>query len=136
MSTKRGKQKFLLKHSVFCSRFHANKWLSDTKDDKQLFAELFPPKPPLNRKKEREKLTSLKSYYYCLVEIYSIKVKTADVQQMSTIDNIQMFIHGSNGQIDKILLKDHAKSEQEKLFQRGSLDQFEIKHHDIGNVRL
>ena len=47
--------------------------------------------------------------------------------KLEQIDNIEMNIHGSNGQIDKLLLKDHVKSNE---------NQFEIKHQDIGNVRI
>jgi hypothetical protein len=68
--------------------------------------------------------------------MYSITVTTADVQQTETIGNVEMNIHGSNGQIDKILLKDHVKSNENQLFQKGSSDQFEITDKDIGNVRI
>jgi hypothetical protein len=65
-----------------------------------------------------------------------VTVQTADVQRAETIDNIEMSIRGSNGQIAKMKLKDHTKSNDKQLFQRGSADQFEIKQKDIGNVRI
>ncbi|CAF2520074.1 unnamed protein product [Rotaria sp. Silwood2] len=96
-------------------KFTVNKWLSSTKDDQQLFVEL-----------NRDEIPSL--------EIYSVTIQTADVQQTDTIENIEMIIHGSNGQIDKILLKDHIKSDEQQIFQQGSLDEFEIKDEDIGDI--
>jgi hypothetical protein len=63
-------------------------------------------------------------------------VKTVDVQRTDAIDNIEMSIYGSNGQIDKILLKDFVKLNEQKIFQKESFDQFEIKEKDIGNVRI
>jgi hypothetical protein len=47
-----------------------------------------------------------------------------------------MNIHGSHGEINKILLKDFVQSNEQEIFQKGSLDQFEIKEKDIGNVRI
>jgi hypothetical protein len=98
--------------------------LSPTKDDKKLFIELNreEPRPPTPPQKTEN--------------IYLVTVQTADVQQTETIENIEMNIHGSNGQIDKLLLKDHVKSNENKLFQKGSSNHFEIKHQDIGNVRI
>jgi hypothetical protein len=63
-------------------------------------------------------------------------MKTIDIQRTDVIDNIEMSIHGSNGDIDKILLKDFVKVNEQRIFQKGSLDQFEIKQKDIGNVRI
>ncbi len=68
--------------------------------------------------------------------MYLVTVQTGDGQQEITIGNIEMSIRGSDGETDKILLKDHVKSNEQQLFQKGSLDQFEIKHKDIGNVRI
>ena len=47
-----------------------------------------------------------------------------------------MIIRGSDGQIEKISLKDYAKSKNKQLFQKGNLDEFEIEHQNIGNVRF
>jgi len=47
-----------------------------------------------------------------------------------------MNIHGSDGEINKILLKKFVQSNEQEIFQKGSLDQFEIKEKDIGNVRI
>jgi len=47
-----------------------------------------------------------------------------------------MSIHGSHGTIEKILLKDFIQSNEQEIFQKGNLDQFEIKEKDIGNVRI
>ncbi|CAF5038510.1 unnamed protein product, partial [Rotaria socialis] len=46
-------------------------------------------------------------------------------EQTDRIENIEMSIQGSTGQIDKFSLKDHMKS---------SLDRFKIEHTDIGNI--
>ncbi|CAF1064509.1 unnamed protein product [Rotaria sordida] len=96
-------------------KFTVNKWLSKTKGDQKLFVEL-----------NRNAISP--------PEIYSITIRTADVQRIDTIENIEMSIHGSNGHIDKILLKDHVKSNQQKIFQKGSLDEFEIEDKDIGDI--
>ncbi|CAF0819854.1 unnamed protein product [Rotaria sp. Silwood1] len=96
-------------------KYTVKKWLSNTKDDQKLFVEL-----------NRDWLPPL--------EIYSVTIQTADVQQTDTIENIEMTIHGSNGKIDKLLLKDHIKSDKQKIFQQGNLDEFEIKNEDIGDI--
>ncbi|CAF4374109.1 unnamed protein product, partial [Adineta steineri] len=56
------------------------------------------------------------------------------VQPAEPIKNIQLTIRGSDGSIDKVLLKDYAKSNEQQVFQNGSSDQFEIKHKDIGKI--
>jgi hypothetical protein len=58
-----------------------------------------------------------------------------DIHRTDAIDNIQMSIIGSNGRIDKILLKNFIRSSNEQeIFQKGSSNQFEIKENDIGDV--
>ena len=64
-----------------------------------------------------------------------VTVHTGDVHADEIPKNIQMSIQGSNDEIEKVLLKDHWKSDEQQLFRKGSSDQFEIKHKDIGNVR-
>jgi hypothetical protein len=46
-----------------------------------------------------------------------------------------MIVRGSDGQIAKILLKDYAKLNDKKLFQKGNFDEFEIEYENIGNVK-
>jgi hypothetical protein len=76
------------------------------------------------------------SYYsYFLVPTYLIIVKTIDVPGTEAIENIEMSIHGSNGQIDKMLLKNFVKSNEQPIFRQGSVDRFEIQQKDIGNVK-
>ena len=41
--------------------------------------------------------------------LYLITIQTIDIQPIDRIENIEMNICGSNGQIDKILLKDYVK---------------------------
>ena len=97
---------YLIFNDFFCQfRFTANRWLSPTKE---LFAELL------------SKSTEDSTYF--------ITIKTLESEQ---VDDIQMDIHGSDGDIEKISLKNFIN-----LNEKGSLDQFEIKHKDIGNVRI
>ncbi|UJR10158.1 hypothetical protein I4U23_014374 [Adineta vaga] len=96
--------------------FIANRWLSPTKGDKKLSVELnrrVPSPPP---------------------SVYMVTVHTGNVRHDETVENIEMSVHGSNGDIEKVLLKDHWKSDEQSTFQKGSVDQFEIKHKDIGNI--
>lgn len=67
--------------------------------------------------------------------MYVITIKTIDIQRTNAIDNIQMSIQGSDGDIDKILLKDFVKNNEHQIFQKDSLNQFEFEQKDIGNVR-
>ncbi|CAF3864693.1 unnamed protein product [Adineta steineri] len=99
--------------------YTANKWLSLTKDDKKLYVEL---------KQETPRASSPSP------AAYLVTVHTAWVQPPEPIKNIQLTIRGSDGSIDKVLLKDYAKSNEQQLFQKGSSDQFEIKHKDIGKI--
>ncbi|CAF1216392.1 unnamed protein product [Adineta steineri] len=99
--------------------YTANKWLSLTKDDKKLYVEL-------NQETPRASSPSPAAYL--------VTVHTAWVQPAEPIENIQLTIRGSDGSIDKVLLKDYAKSNEQQLFQKGSSDQFEIKHKDIGKI--
>ena len=69
-----------------------------------------------------------------LVETYFITTKTVDVHRTSAIDRIQLSIVGSNGQIDGIQLKSALRSHEQKMFRKGSFNQFEIKEEDIGNT--
>lgn len=64
-----------------------------------------------------------------------MKIQTADVLQTEKTDNIQINIQGTDGEIEKFLLKNNIKSTNQRIFQQGSLDLFEIKHKDIGQVR-
>ncbi|CAF0862963.1 unnamed protein product [Adineta ricciae] len=97
--------------------FLANRWLSPTKDDKKLFVELTrrAPSPPPS--------------------MYMVTVRTGDVPHNEIAENVQISIRGANGEVEKVLLKEHWKSdEQQKIFQQGKTDQFEIKHADIGQI--
>ena len=67
--------------------------------------------------------------------MYLISIQTGDVSQNETIENVEMIVRGSDGQITKILLKDYAISNDKQLFQKGNLDLFEIEHENIGNVK-
>lgn len=73
-------------------------------------------------------------FYSYLVETYFITTKTFDVHRTSAIDRIQMSIVGSQGQIDKIHLRDFLRSNEREMFQKGSFNQFELKEKDIGNA--
>ena len=67
--------------------------------------------------------------------MYMVTVRTGDVPHNAIAENVQMSIRGANGEVEKVLLKEHWKSdEQQKIFQQGKTDQFEIKHADIGQV--
>lgn len=66
---------------------------------------------------------------------YFVTVQTANVLQKNTTENVEMIVRGSNGQIAKMLLKNCAKHRNKSLFEQGNLDEFEIEHKDIGNVR-
>jgi hypothetical protein len=68
--------------------------------------------------------------------MYLITIQTTDVSPTETIENVEMIVRGSDGQIAKILLKDYSKLNDKQLFQKGNLDEFEIEHKNIGNVRL
>jgi hypothetical protein len=68
--------------------------------------------------------------------MYLISIQTGDISENEIIENVEMIVRGSDGQIAKILLKDYAKSNDKQLFQKGNLDQFEIEHKNIGNVRF
>ncbi|CAF1186369.1 unnamed protein product [Rotaria sordida] len=97
-----------------------NKWLSPTLGDQRLFVELSQEKP--------------RSPSPPAPSIYLITIRTADVPQTETTDNVEMIVRGSDGQIAKILLKDYAKLNDKQLFQQGNLDEFEIEYEDIGNI--
>ena len=66
---------------------------------------------------------------------YLIAIQTSDVPQAVTTDSVEIILRGSNGQIPKTLLKDHAKMKDELVFQQGNIDEFEIECPDIGTVR-
>ena len=68
--------------------------------------------------------------------MYLISIKTADVVQNATTEDVEMIVRGSDGQIARILLKDYSKSDSNQLFQKGNLDQFEIDHQNIGTVNF
>jgi hypothetical protein len=68
--------------------------------------------------------------------MYLISIKTADVIQNQTTENVEMIVRGSDDQITRILLKDFVKSNSNQLFQKGNLDQFEIEHRNIGTVNF
>ncbi|CAF3856631.1 unnamed protein product [Rotaria magnacalcarata] len=91
-------------------KFDVNKWLSRTKYDQKLSIEL-------NRNERRPPSPTIVTYL--------VKIQTVDTEQTDRIDNIEMSIQGSTGQIDKFSLKDHMKSD---------LDQFQVEHADIGNI--
>ncbi|CAF4501710.1 unnamed protein product [Rotaria socialis] len=91
-------------------KFDVNKWLSRTKYDQKLSIEL-------NRNERRPPSPTTVTYL--------VKIHTVDTEQTDRIENIEMSIQGSTGQIDKFSLKDHMKS---------SLDRFKIEHADIGNI--
>jgi hypothetical protein len=112
-------------------RFPVHRWLSSTRDDKQLFVELT-PRSSSSTRNERKREAELIELVFYLVETYLIATKTVDIHRTNAIDNMQMSIVGSNGRIDRILLKDLIQSNEE-LFQKGSLNQFEIKEKDIGD---
>ena len=76
------------------------------------------------------------NYIYLAQSIYLVTVRTANVVQTATTENVEMIVRGSDGQIAKILLKDYAKLKEKQLFRQGNLDEFEIEHNDIGDVRL
>ncbi|CAF1409527.1 unnamed protein product [Adineta ricciae] len=65
---------------------------------------------------------------------YLIAIQTSDVPQAVTTDSVEIIVRGSNGQIPKTLLKDHAKMKDELVFQEGNIDEFEIEHSDIGTI--
>ena len=67
--------------------------------------------------------------------MYAISIRTADVIQNETTEDIEMSIQGSDKQIARIFLKDYAKEKHKAIFQRTNLDQFEIEHENIGQVR-
>lgn len=68
--------------------------------------------------------------------LYNISIRTANVIQHQTTENIEMSIQGSDKQIAKIFLKDYVNEKDKRIFQPGNLDQFEIEHENIGKVRL
>ena len=109
-------------HRIFFHlfRYLVEKWLSPTLGDQKLFVELSKEKPPTPD---------------LVRSLYTISIRTADVVQNQVPENVEMSIQGSDKQIGKILLKDHAKENQQPFFQRGNLDQFEIEHENIGKVR-
>ncbi len=86
-------------------------------------------------RKKRNELNS-KIERFLAPPMYLISIKTGDVSQNKTTENVEMIIRGSDGQIARILLKDYAKSNSNQLFQQGNLDQFEIEHRNIGNVNF
>lgn len=119
---------------IFLFRYTIDKWLSPTLDDQQLFIELSKEPPPGNQFYWRIFFSS--RYILLVPSIYFINIKTFDVNQAEINENIEMSIHGSNGEIAKFLLKNCAKNKDKELFQRGNDDQFEIEHDNIGNVKL
>ena len=118
-------------------RYVIDKWLSPTQGNQQLYVELPEGKSspsPIGEKK-RVKIQFYNRKFLAL-PMYLINIKTADVMQNQTTENIEMIIRGSDGQISRILLKDYVKSNSNQLFQKGNLDQFEIEHHNIGTVNF
>ncbi|CAF4208316.1 unnamed protein product [Adineta steineri] len=101
-----------------------DKWLSPTQGEQRLFVELSKEKPP----------SPLPAPPPPPSPKYIITIQTGDVPQQETTENIEITVRGSDEQIDKILLKDYAKFNNEQLFQKGNLDEFEIDHTDIGNI--
>ncbi|CAF0906528.1 unnamed protein product [Adineta steineri] len=100
-----------------------DKWLSPTQGEQRLFVELSKEKPPSPLPAPPPPSPK-----------YIITIQTGDVPQQETTENIEITIRGSDEQIDKILLKDYAKFNNEQLFQKGNVDEFEIDHTDIGNI--
>ncbi|CAF0923501.1 unnamed protein product [Adineta ricciae] len=116
--------------------FLANRWLSPTKDDKKLFVELTrrAPSPPRNFI-NCEFLDAHMFFIPHTASMYMVTVRTGDVPHNEIAENVQISIRGANGEVEKVLLKEHWKSdEQQKIFQQGKTDQFEIKHADIGQI--
>ena len=108
-------------------RYVVDKWLSPTQGDQQLFVELSREKPRSPSPPRTEDAPPSK---------YIITIQTGEGSPVDTTDSIEMIIRGVDGQMAKMLLKDHVQVNDNPLFQRGALDEFEIEHADIGQVGL
>ncbi|CAF2907936.1 unnamed protein product [Rotaria sp. Silwood2] len=113
-----------------------NKLLSPIQGDQRLFVELSQeqPRSPSPPRNEKEKEIRDGTGINTAPPTYLVTLRTANVSQMETTENVEMIVRGSDGQIAKILLKDYAKSNGKPLFQQGNLDEFEIEHEDIGTI--
>ncbi|UJR35879.1 hypothetical protein I4U23_028622 [Adineta vaga] len=104
--------------------YEVDKWLSPTQGEQILFVELSntkpqsPSPPPLPSPPPK----------------YLIAIETGDVTEMIATDSIEIIVRGSDGQISKISLKEHAKVKDGELYQKGNVDEFEIEHPDIGTI--
>lgn len=103
--------------------------------EQKLFVELSKETPPtpIGKTQRNRSKSSIKNPL--VRSLYTISIRTADVNQPQTPDNVEMIIRGSDREISKIRLKDYTKEEQQACFQRGNLDQFDIEHEYIGKVR-
>lgn len=70
-----------------------------------------------------------------LNSVYFVKIRTGDVEIESNVkDFLQFSLNGSKGQLKRIFLKDFLQSKDKTSFERGTTDEFEIPHDDIGKI--
>lgn len=105
-------------------RFDCNKWLSVSKDDKQLVRELVPTGGDLNGGASTPRIGDRTSY--------EVIVQTADRQGAGTKQNIELTLIGDEGQEIVKLLENNFES---KILRRGQADRFVFKSRSIGTVR-
>ena len=104
-------------------KFDCNKWISKSKDDKQLVREL---KPNLNESDARmtPRIGDRTSY--------EVIVQTADERNAGTIQNVELVVVGESGQDMMQMLENTNKS---KILRRGQTDKFLFKSRSIGNLK-
>jgi hypothetical protein len=104
-------------------KFDCNKWLSLSKEDKQIVREL---KPNLNESDAR--LTPRVGERTG----YEVIVQTADERTAGTKQNLELVIAGEKGQDMAQLLEN---TNERKILRRGQADKFVFKAKSIGSIR-
>jgi hypothetical protein len=105
-------------------KFDCNKWLSLSKEDKQIVREL---KPNLNESDARltPRVGDRTSY--------EVIVQTADERNAGTKQNVEIVIVGESGTQELAKLLENTY--ESKILRRGQSDRFVFKSKSIGNIK-
>lgn len=104
--------------------FNCNKWLSLSKDDKQIVREL---KPEDSGNRSITPRLGEKT-------VYDISVTTADERNAGTKQNVFIVLIGENGMETKPKLLENTF--ESKILRRGQTDEFKFKTNSVGMIKM
>ncbi|CAF2821092.1 unnamed protein product [Rotaria sp. Silwood2] len=105
--------------------FPCNKWLSSTKDDRQIVRELFSSNHPYFGS-QYDSLTSDGQV------LYQIEVVTSDKQNAGTTQDGWIIIEGNKKKSDKLFMKNTL---HKNILRRGQIDMFTFECQPLGELR-